>query len=124
MQRQEDEVRQRMSQASDTFRKTVLEAQSVRQEYFNSQLPKILRVRPFRLDSASLLRPLLSALPLSEQLLKQCADEIDFGTQYHLSRYAYLYESMILQEGVTVTPMDPGEGKSHVLCSSNNFRSC
>lgn len=46
MQRQEDEVRQRMSQASDTFRKSVLDAQSVRQEYFNTQLPKILRVRP------------------------------------------------------------------------------
>lgn len=44
MQRQEDDVRQRMSIASDYFRKTVLEAQSTRQEYFNSQLPKILRV--------------------------------------------------------------------------------
>jgi Rho GTPase-activating protein RGD1 len=44
MQRQEDETRQRMSATSDAFRKAVLEAQSVRQEYFQSQLPKILRV--------------------------------------------------------------------------------
>jgi len=44
MQKQEDDVRQRMSHASDAFRRAVLDAQSVRQEYFNSQLPKILRV--------------------------------------------------------------------------------
>jgi hypothetical protein len=48
MQRQEDETRVRMSQTSDAFRQAVLEAQSVRQEYFNAQLPKILRVRFLR----------------------------------------------------------------------------
>lgn len=48
MQRQEDETRVRMSQTSDAFRQAVLEAQSVRQEYFNSQLPKILRARSAR----------------------------------------------------------------------------
>ncbi|KAL7414594.1 GTPase activating protein [Mrakia frigida] len=82
MQKQEDDVRQRMSHASDAFRRAVLDAQSVRQEYFNSQLPKILR------------------------LLKQCADEVDLGTQYHLSRYAYLYETMVLQEGTTLAPVE------------------
>lgn len=44
MQRQEDDVRARMTQASETFRKAVLESQALRQEYFNFQLPKILRV--------------------------------------------------------------------------------
>jgi hypothetical protein len=44
MQRQEDDVRTRMAQASETFRKAVLESQALRQEYFNFQLPKILRV--------------------------------------------------------------------------------
>ena len=44
IQKQEDDVRQRMSHSSDAFRRAVLDAQSVRQEYFNSQLPKILRV--------------------------------------------------------------------------------
>ncbi|CED84616.1 Chimaerin and related Rho GTPase activating proteins [Phaffia rhodozyma] len=82
MQRQEDETRQRMSQTSDAFRKAVLDAQSIRQEYFNSQLPKILR------------------------LLKQCADELDLATQYHLSRYAFLAESVTLQEGMTLSPID------------------
>jgi hypothetical protein len=42
--KQEDEVRSRMTQASETFRKAVLESQGLRQEYFNFQLPKILRV--------------------------------------------------------------------------------
>lgn len=44
MQKQEDDVRSRMSSASETFRKAVLDSQSLRQEYFNFQLPKILRV--------------------------------------------------------------------------------
>lgn len=44
MQRQEDDVRTRMAQTSETFRKAVLESQALRQEYFNFQLPKILRV--------------------------------------------------------------------------------
>ena len=44
MAKQEDDVRTRMAQASETFRKAVLESQALRQEYFNFQQPKILRV--------------------------------------------------------------------------------
>ena len=44
MARQEEDVRARMGQASETFRKAVLESQALRQEYFNFQQPKILRV--------------------------------------------------------------------------------
>jgi hypothetical protein len=44
MAKQEDDVRTRMANASETFRKAVLESQALRQEYFNFQLPKILRV--------------------------------------------------------------------------------
>jgi len=42
--RQEEDVRTRMSTTSDIYRKAVLETQTVRQEYFNFQLPRILRV--------------------------------------------------------------------------------
>lgn len=42
--RQEEDVRARMATSSETFRKAVLESQALRQEYFNFQLPKILRV--------------------------------------------------------------------------------
>lgn len=44
IQRQEDDIRQRLSTASDQYRKAVTETQGMRQEYFNFQLPRILRV--------------------------------------------------------------------------------
>lgn len=44
LQRQEDDIRFRMSNASDAYRKAVTETQAIRQEYFNFQLPRILRV--------------------------------------------------------------------------------
>ncbi|QRW17295.1 Rho-GTPase-activating protein [Rhizoctonia solani] len=69
LQKQEEDIRARLSMASDGYRQSMLETQKIRQEYFNFQLPRILRS------------------------LKECADEIDLGTQYHLSRYAFLLES-------------------------------
>ena len=44
MQRQEDDIRARISVASDTYRKVMNETTATRQEYFNFQLPRILRV--------------------------------------------------------------------------------
>ncbi|KAK1922699.1 hypothetical protein DB88DRAFT_496005 [Papiliotrema laurentii] len=85
MAKQEDDVRTRMANASETFRKAVLESQALRQEYFNFQLPKILR------------------------LLKECADELDMGTQYHLSRYAFLYESTLVSDGTILNPIGAPE---------------
>ena len=46
------------------------------------------------------------------QSLKECADEIDLGTQYHLTRYAFLFESIVLSDGSTLVPVSPDEGKS------------
>ena len=63
MTKQEEDVRARMATASETFRKAVLESQALRQEYFNFQLPKILRV---------------SVLPLAELKLDyRCGGEAD-----------------------------------------------
>ena len=45
IQRQEDDIRARMSTYSDQYRKAVTDTQAMRQEYFNFQLPRILRVR-------------------------------------------------------------------------------
>lgn len=59
----------------------------MRQEYFNFQLPRILRA------------------------LKECADEIDLGTQYHLSRYAFLSESVVMSEGTALCPPQNEEGE-------------
>ncbi|KAG6855782.1 hypothetical protein H0H87_010880 [Tephrocybe sp. NHM501043] len=87
IQRQEDDIRSRMSTASDVYRKAVTDTQAMRQEYFNFQLPRILRS------------------------LKECADEIDLGTQYHLTRYAFLFESIVLSDGsILVPPREEGLG--------------
>lgn len=97
--KQEEDARQRMSTFSDAFRKAVLETQAMRQEYFNFQLPRILRS------------------------LKECADEIDLGTQYHLSRYAFLFESIILNDGSTVAPtggIEDGPGLKPIMESIDN----
>nr|VWO96468.1 Uncharacterized protein [Ganoderma boninense] len=80
IQRQEDDIRARMSSASDAYRKAVTDTQTIRQEYFNFQLPRILRA------------------------LKECVDEIDLGTQYHLSRYAFLCESIVHGEATILQP--------------------
>lgn len=45
------------------------------------------------------------------QSLKECADEIDLGTQYHLTRYAFLFESIVLSDGSTLVPLTSEEGK-------------
>ncbi|SNX87055.1 related to GTPase-activating protein beta-chimerin [Melanopsichium pennsylvanicum] len=79
--KQEDEIRARTSGASDAFRREVLSTQGIRQEYFNLQLPRILRT------------------------LKENAEEIDNGTQYHLARYAFLFESTILNDGMAISPV-------------------
>ncbi|KAM0786281.1 hypothetical protein ACM66B_001761 [Microbotryomycetes sp. NB124-2] len=79
--KQEEEVRSRMGQSSDAYRSQVLGAQTFRQEYFNLQLPRMLRS------------------------LKESADEVDLGVQYHLSRYAYIFESTLLTDGLTVSPI-------------------
>ncbi|KAJ3887209.1 Rho GTPase activation protein [Lentinula edodes] len=88
IQRQEDDIRSRMSAASDAFRKAVIDTQAMRQEYFNFQLPRILRA------------------------LKECSDEIDLGTQYHLTRYAFLFESILLNDGSTLVPPKDEGGHS------------
>jgi len=77
-----------MSAASEAYQKSLHETQAIRQEYFNFQLPRILRA------------------------LKECADEIDLGTQYHLSRYAYLFETTVLHDGSTLVPSGIEDGVS------------
>ncbi|KAF8587871.1 RhoGAP-domain-containing protein, partial [Ramaria rubella] len=83
LQRQEDDVRTRMSTASNAMAKAMQDTQAMRQEYFNFQLPRILRN------------------------LKEGADEIDNGLQYHLGRYAFLFESLLQSDGTTLAPLEP-----------------
>lgn len=96
-----------MSTASDVYKKAVTDATTIRQEYFNFQLPRILRVR---LPTACIEKDLKNFPCL--QALKECADEIDLGTQYHLTRYAYLFETIVLSDGSTLAPTSSEDGTS------------
>ncbi|KAJ9106365.1 hypothetical protein QFC21_001511 [Naganishia friedmannii] len=86
IQRQEDETRARMNSASEQFKKAVQDNQATKQEFFNLQLPKILRQ------------------------MKECADELDMGCQYHMARYAYLFETTLLADGSAVLPVSDESG--------------
>lgn len=114
-QRQEEDIRGRMSSAAEAFRKAVQETQTMRQEYFNFQLPRSLRVRGVRMR-------ILRRAVIFLQALKECADEIDLGLQYHLTRYAYLMESTALQDGSSITPggIEDGPGIKLVISSIDN----
>lgn len=80
LQRMEEDARYKMNSLSDAYRQQVLATQTIRQEYFNLQLPRMLKS------------------------LKESLDEVDLATQFHLSRYAYLLESVLLNDGLTVAP--------------------
>ncbi|KAI6108843.1 hypothetical protein EDD16DRAFT_1711835 [Pisolithus croceorrhizus] len=54
--RQEDDIRLRVSNASDSYRKALNDTQAMRQEYFNFQLPRILRALK---DDGSTLVPIV-----------------------------------------------------------------
>jgi Rho GTPase-activating protein RGD1 len=62
IQRQEDDIRARVQSSSQAYHKSVQETQTLRQEYFNFQLPRILRVRAFM--PPSLISPHSSSLVL------------------------------------------------------------
>lgn len=90
----EEELRARMAAASDAYRKEVQFCQGVRREHWVVGIPRILRT------------------------LKESSDEIDFGTQFHLARYTHLFEQMILQNGMTVSPpggIEDGPGLKNVV---------
>ncbi|GAW03253.1 hypothetical protein LENED_004962 [Lentinula edodes] len=50
--------------------------------------------------------------PTTYPALKECSDEIDLGTQYHLTRYAFLFESILLNDGSTLVPPKDEGGHS------------
>ncbi|KIJ55136.1 hypothetical protein M422DRAFT_151215 [Sphaerobolus stellatus SS14] len=102
LQRQEEEIRARVSTASTVMSRAIQETQAMRQEYFNLQLPRILRS------------------------LKEGADEIDNGLQYHLGRYAFLFESLLQTDGNTLLPPDRDalglRGAVEIIDNRQDFR--
>ncbi|KAA1079251.1 hypothetical protein PGT21_005373 [Puccinia graminis f. sp. tritici] len=88
--RLEDEVRGRMGLVSDAYRAQVLATQQVRQEYFNLQLPRILRT------------------------LKEHSDETDLAIQYYLANYSTLSESLLVNEALSVSALPAERRKGSV----------
>jgi len=90
----EEDLRKRMTDASEAYRREVQDCQATRKEHWVTSIPRVLRG------------------------MKESADEIDNGTQFHLSRYAYLYEHLLLQDGITVSPpggIEEGPGLKAVV---------
>jgi len=79
--RTEDECRAKQGHAHDTLRSEAQTAQAKRQEYFQQQLPQILRA------------------------YKESLDELETGLQFQLMRYAFLYENIALSDGLCVNPL-------------------
>ena len=53
----------------------------------------------------------LPNFPRTLRALKEASDEIDLGTQYHLQRYAFLTESVVMADGQILAPTSTGVGK-------------
>ncbi|WFD43399.1 Rho GTPase-activating protein [Malassezia psittaci] len=80
--RHEEEFRIKKNNAHETLRSEAQAAQTVRQEYFQQHLPHILRN------------------------LRDTLSELDTGLQYQLMRFAFLYESTVLGDGMTINPLN------------------
>lgn len=54
--------------------------------------------------------------------MKEANDEVDTGMQFHLTRYAYLFESSILSDGITLVPkgIEDGPGLKPIMESIDN----
>lgn len=80
--RHEDEFRAKKNHAHETLRNEAQATQTVRQEYFQQHLPHILRS------------------------LRDTLSELDTGLQFQLIRFAFLYESTVLSDGMAVNPLN------------------
>lgn len=80
--RHEEEFRVKKTNAHEALRNEAQGAQSLRQEYFQQHLPHILRS------------------------LRDTLSEIDTGLQFQLIRFAFLYESTVLSDGMAVNPLN------------------
>lgn len=80
--RHEDEFRTKKNTAHEMLRTEAQQAQTVRQEYFSQHLPHILRS------------------------LRDTLNELDTGLQFQLMRFAFLYESIVLSDGMAVNPLN------------------
>lgn len=75
-----------MGQSSDSLRASMEGADRTRRDFFTVQQPKLLR----------------SA--------KEQIDDVDLGTAYFLARYAYLFETTLVADGLAIAPLNLEDG--------------
>jgi len=76
----EEELRSKVAHTSESYRREVSACQGARREHWVVGMPRVLRA------------------------LKEGVDEADLGTQYHMSRYANVFENTLVSDGVTISP--------------------
>ena len=54
------------------------------------------------------------------QQMKECADELDMGCQYHMARYAYLFETTLLADGSAILPVAEEHGETYISLKGND----
>ncbi|PKI83923.1 hypothetical protein MVES_002251 [Malassezia vespertilionis] len=80
--RHEEEFTMKKKSAHEVLRSEADAAQMLRQEYFHQHLPQIIRA------------------------LKDTISELDTGLQFQLVRFAFLFESIILGDGIIINPLN------------------
>ena len=94
--RLEEEARARCARESDAYAKESAATSEHRSNHFRREMPRVLRA------------------------LKESADEIDLGTQYHLARYAHLYEHVLVQDGLLVSPVGSVDDRASMLSADRS----
>ncbi|TPX51277.1 hypothetical protein SeLEV6574_g00405 [Synchytrium endobioticum] len=81
LQKNEDDLRVRVAQANDGFKRQLEHVQEKRNTYFVKHLPMLIKV------------------------VKEANDEADQGLQKSLVKYAQMYEQALMDEGITIAPL-------------------
>ncbi|KAG0233867.1 hypothetical protein BGW42_007074 [Actinomortierella wolfii] len=83
--KQEEETRQKAAVAHEQYKKQLAKVNDVRQYYFSTTLPSILKN------------------------VKDTIDEFDMALQYHLVRYGYMAEDYMMKDAMILNPIEGPE---------------
>ncbi|KAK9720914.1 hypothetical protein K7432_003836 [Basidiobolus ranarum] len=83
----EEDARQKANSSKDNYKSQLAYTNKTRQEYHTVELPRILKS------------------------LKDIAYEAVISIQYHLAKYAFHFESTILEDGVIIAPLNEDGGR-------------
>ncbi|KAI8855286.1 Rho GTPase activation protein [Chytridium lagenaria] len=91
LQKMEDDARMRASVANENYKQQLLATNGLRTAYFQSHLPRFIR------------------------LLKETNDSCDAGTKQHLARHAREMEESLVKEATTLSPVDKDQQDMSII---------